>query len=418
MHEMEASELISEAAADYRREQVIGRRGAGGRSSAVAEADSITSGRQRRFKLEAFDGISFDSNEEWLVQGVLPRRGVAAIFGKPATHKSFIVCDIALRIAAGLDWAGRHVFQSPVIYIAAEGANGFRKRLNGFRERFKEMPPSTPFYMLSTAPNLGAEKGDIEELISVIGSEVVTPGLIVVDTLSQTLGSADENGSGMVQFVANAQRLAEHFNCLVVVVHHAGHGDDKRMRGHSSLHAAMDVVISCARNKERLSSTLAIQKLKDEKSDLRLQVKLERIIVGNDKEGAEVSTLFIKSVEEIAADASFRDAPQKLPEMSRLLINAIKSCVTDHGEAFSPDDSAAEVRGVCDEVVRREYYNRVAEKAHPDDDPVKLEERQRKSFNRAIKGLLDRGTIHAHDRGGQRYLSFPTPAQGGTLGHP
>ena len=88
--------------------------------------------------------------------------------------------------------------------------------------------------MIAAAPNLGAAPGDVGALGEAIAGAGVAPGLIVIDTLAQTLGSADENGSGMTAFVANAGEIASRFKCLVLIIHHVGLNDDKRLRGHSS----------------------------------------------------------------------------------------------------------------------------------------------------------------------------------------
>lgn len=213
------------------------------------------------FVLEKFEEIKFEAHEEWLVKRLLPRQGVAVIYGKSQSFKSFVVLDFVCYIAAGWDWAGLRCAQCPVVYIAAEGARGLRKRKEGWVKAHSGIPNPLPFSLISDAPNLGSENGDLERLIKSIEAQGVNPGLIALDTLAQTIGSGDENGSGMVQYVANAQALAKHFGALVVVVHHVGLADDQRLRGHSSLHGALDAQIICERTKGSLSSSMTLQKL-------------------------------------------------------------------------------------------------------------------------------------------------------------
>jgi RecA-family ATPase len=102
--------------------------------------------------------------------------------------------------------------------------------------------------------------------MSAIEAAGLSPGVIVLDTLAQTLGSSDEDGAGMTAFLANAGKLAQRFDCLVLIVHHVGLGDDKRMRGHSSLGGGVDAAILCERHEGALEATLTIVKLKDEAS--------------------------------------------------------------------------------------------------------------------------------------------------------
>ena len=126
--------------------------------------------------------------------------------------------------------------------------------------------------------------------------------MIVLDTLAQTIGAGDENGAGMTAFVANAGELAGRFNALVLIVHHTGLGDDKRMRGHSSLNGALDAQILCERVDGDLAATLTLQKLKDDASDVGCSARLSRVVIALDEDGDEISTLVVDAIE----DAEFR----------------------------------------------------------------------------------------------------------------
>ena len=73
------------------------------------------------------------------------------------------------------------------LYIAAEGAAGLRKRKAGYVKAYPELPPNMLCSLISAAPNLGADPGDLPALIAAIENAGVSPGLIVLDTLAQTL---------------------------------------------------------------------------------------------------------------------------------------------------------------------------------------------------------------------------------------
>jgi len=119
-------------------------------------------------------------------------------------------------------------------------------------------------------------------LIESIETAGVKPGLVIIDTLAQTLGSGEENGTGMTQFIANANALSVHFAAMVLVVHHVGLADDQRLRGHSSLRGAVEVQILCERVKGTLSTTMTLRKMKEERSDRAFTAQLSRIVVAND----------------------------------------------------------------------------------------------------------------------------------------
>ena len=60
---------------------------------------------------------------------------------------------MAMHVAAGWTWAGKATTSGTVVYVTAEGAMGFRKRMVAFRQELKP-PASTPFYLISDTPRL------------------------------------------------------------------------------------------------------------------------------------------------------------------------------------------------------------------------------------------------------------------------
>jgi hypothetical protein len=359
-----------------------------------------------RFTPQPWSQIAFDGKEEWTVKRILPRVGLAAIFGKPGSFKSFIVAHIGLSVALGWDWAGRRVHRAPVIYVAAEAAAGLRKRKAGFQIAHPSLGDDVPFLMVPTAPNLGAEKGDLAALVTAIEAAGVSPGVIVLDTLAATLAGNDENGSGMTAFVANAGALAEKFKCLVLVVHHTGLGDDRRMRGHSSLLGALDAAILCERVESDLAATLTLSKIKDDSSDVRLVARLERVVIGHDEDGDEISTLVVNSVEDAEAAVN-RPRAKLIPPSQRLLMACVVDAIEQDGESFKPFSDGPVVRGVADGAVRKLYFTRIAERADSDEDQDKLFDRQRKGFKRSIEAAIKSRAVIAIERKGERFLWLP-----------
>jgi RecA/RadA recombinase len=359
-----------------------------------------------RFRLERWAEIEFEPRQEWLIKRVLPRRGLAAIYGKPGSFKSFIALHIVLCVALGRPWAGRRVVQGSVVYIAAEGAAGLRKRKAGYVKAWDDLPTDIDFALVSAAPNLGTDPGDLPALIAAVERAGIEPVAIVVDTVAKTIGAADENGSGMTAFIGNAGALAQHFDCLVLAVHHVGLGEDaqRRMRGHSSFHGALDAQILCDRREGENATTLTLQKLKDDASEVRLTASLTRVVVGLDEDDEEASTLIVNDVTEADAPAATPRAP-KVPPQQRLLNDIVVLALDEVGENMSPfGGEGPTVRAVFDETVRERYYAAIAEKAAPGDDPDKVAERQRRAFNRAVADMLKAKRLVAREVRGRRML--------------
>src|SRR5262249_18264964 len=150
-----------------------------------------------KFRLIAFEDIRFDVMQEWRVKRIFPKVGTGAFYGESQSFKSFGAMDVGLHVACGWTWAGRAVEQCPVVYIAAEGGSGLRKRKAGWEKKHKaELPDKVPFYLIDAAPNLGTGDEDLKELIASSESAGVRPGIIFVDTVAQSMGPGDENGAG------------------------------------------------------------------------------------------------------------------------------------------------------------------------------------------------------------------------------
>ena len=359
--------------------------------------------------MELWRDIAFVAWAEWLIKHILPLQGLAAIYGRPGSFKSFIAFYIAYCVALGRSWGVRRVAQASVVYIAAEGAAGVRKRKAGYQIAEPDLPADLPFALISVAPNLGGEQGDRAELIAAIEAVNLNPGLIVVDTLSRTMGSGDENGSGMQTFIANAGALAVRFKALVLIVHHTGLGEgaEKRLRGHSSLNGALDAQILCERAEGDLAATLTLQKLKDDASDVRLRARLSRVVIGNDEDGDEISTLVVEAIEN-AEPVSNAPRVRSIPAAQRLLMSVIAEAIDEKGESFRPfGTSGPLLRAVADGTVRDRYYARIAEQAGPDEDEKTLAERRRRAFNRGIADAIKAQRLVAAEHKGGRVLWLP-----------
>jgi hypothetical protein len=362
-----------------------------------------------KFKLVPFEDIKFVATEEWRIKKLLPRQGVAPLFGASKGFKSFVAIDLGLHVALGWDWAGRRTVQGAVVYIAAENSAGTRKRKVGFEMAHADrLPPRVPFSLIEAAPNLGTEKNDREALIASVEAMGVAPALIIVDTLAQSLGGADENNVGMMTFLGNVTALANHFKCCVVPVHHVPLADDKRMRGHTSLQAGVDALWRVERTNGELATTLWLDKLKDEEDGVTLIAHLVRIVIGHDEDNVEISTLVVAGFEDGAPEQATKGkVSESIPRQRRLLMEVLDQAINQAGKDFLSFINGSVVRAVSEEAVRLRYYIRIAEQAEPNEDAAKVEERRRKAFNRSVKAAIDAKDVMASGREGVRMLWLP-----------
>ncbi len=377
-------------------------------ASLGGRADGAEPGETTKFNLVPFEDIKFAGSDEWLVKKLLPRQGVAALYGAPKSFKSFIGEDIGLHVALGWPWAGRATTRGPVVYIAAENAAGVRKRKVGFEMTHAgHLPHRVPFYLIGAAPDLGTENNDLSALIAAIAAVGVVPVLIVIDTLAQTLCGGEENGGGMMNFVSKATALANHYKACVIAVHHVPLADDKRLRGHTSLHGGVDAQILADRNNNEMTTSLSLEKLKDEEDGFKLTAHLVRIVIGHDGDGDEISTLVVDRVEEGDDQATKGQTLKSIPRQRRLLMEVVEQAIDEAGRDIKSFSDGPMVRAVSDEIARTRFYARIAEEPLPDETAEKLKKRQRKAYNRAVDGALNAKDLVAKEEGGVRVLWLP-----------
>lgn len=102
-----------------------------------------------RFRLIGFDDIAVNRDRAYIVKGIIPRDGLTIVWGPPKCGKSFWTFDLSMHVALDLKYRERRVSPGPVVYIACEGAAGFRARVEAFWRKFLVGNTSPiPFFLM------------------------------------------------------------------------------------------------------------------------------------------------------------------------------------------------------------------------------------------------------------------------------
>ncbi len=180
---------------------------------------------------------------EYLVDDLLPAESLIAVYGPPASGKSFAVLDLACCVVTGEPWLGHPIRRrGGVVYVAAEGTAGLSQRLRAWKASRDYTDSRVGVQFVLEALNL-LDAGDRAALVDRIAQLEERPALIVFDTLHRSMPGGDENSAKDVGLVIeNVDRIRRATGAAVLLVHHSRKDADVE-RGSTSLRGAVDTLL-------------------------------------------------------------------------------------------------------------------------------------------------------------------------------
>jgi len=232
----------------------------------------------------------------WLIKNFLPKATLGVIYGESGSGKSFLAYDLCAAISRGLDtWCGKRVTQGRVLIVVAEGAQGFRQRIDAYCHQQGVGPGDFQVdYISDFIPNLTIP-AHITDLIKEINDREPYD-LIVMDTFAQVMPGADENsGKDVGAALAQCKRINVKTGAMVLLVHHSGKDAGKGARGWSGLRAAADVELEITRKEN--DRAIKVTKLKDGQDGASRGFKLHTVTLGEDDDGDDITSCIVEFCE-------------------------------------------------------------------------------------------------------------------------
>jgi hypothetical protein len=390
--------MADDMVAQFRREMIEPRKIAGAGASRTDTGLTV----------EFFESIGQVAETEDFVEGLLVRGAASVAYGRSNCGKTFLCSDLGMHVALGRDWFGRQVEQGAVIYIAAEGAAGIRKRVIAFRQAHGlQESDLVPFAVIPETVNLRDPAADMQRIVDAIGLVSEHYGmpvvLVIVDTLSRALAGGNENApDDMGAFVMNTDRIRQATGAHLLTVHHTGKDQAAGARGHSLLQAAIDTEIEVVRQEGTKTSTVSVRKQRELDGGEEWAFRLEVVELGTDRRGNPVTSCIVRTAEPERTNPA---AMLKPGTSARVGYEKLLDCIVDEGDLL-PDRKGfpRNIRGVSVEAWRN-----TLKRAGVTDGAT---DNERAQFGRIKKKLLELNAIAEWD--GWIWPTRNTAQQGAT----
>ena len=277
---------------------------------------------------------------DYLVKGWLERDALAVMFGQPGAGKTFVTIDMALAIARGEVWHGARTRQGRVLYVAAEGLNGLKRRFRAAVGMDGDLPKGQ-LAVMSTAVFIDQVEA-LTELVAFV-DKVGGFDVIVFDTLARSMLGDENSSQEMGRVIAAAGALKERYGCTVVFVHHSGKDTAKGARGSSALLGAVDTEIEVKKGEDMIAEVCSTKQKEGE--ELAVKLKLQRVVLGKDDDGDEITSLKVagKAVQDEAKAFDRGAAVAKLKGNEAAVYRAVEDACHERGTPLRMGDKSFRV---------------------------------------------------------------------------
>lgn len=339
------------------------------------------------------------NDEPSLIKRLVPRQGLCLIGATSMSGKTFLALDIISNIAKGEPVLGRRTQRAGVVYIAAEGAGGIGKRIEGLRQKTGAWGG---MLKVITAPLNLMNQDDVQALragLSAVAGELDSKGerlgALVIDTLAAATPGIDENSSkDMGQVLGALQSLASDFDICCFCVAHVGKDPLKGIRGWSGAFANADTVMMIDPPNDEKVRVATLTKVKDDEAGEQFAFTLDQVSLGTDSDGEEVNTCVVRFLDPPLAKQS---APKPKPAIQvdqDEILRVFDELVRVMPVKVPADLCVDNKQGVVLDELRARVFaagfhsENKPEEGAGEDVVAKWADARRQAFGRAVKALL------------------------------
>lgn len=337
----------------------------------------------------------------WLIEDWIPSESLIMLFAPSGSGKSFVASDIAYSIANPnmTHWHDKKILKhGAVVYIAAEGQRGMRKRFAGIVYHYGVSTDGLKMAVIKEPLIIDEKDAKVGVLkaIANIGSIYPNPVMVLFDTMSGNMCGDENKTVDAINYTHACKQIIQELGCSVMLIHHTGLNPEAqgRARGSSVLKATMDIEMRVEKN-ERII-TLQMTKSKDTEIPPDIVFNLETIEVpGFFKSTGELETTCIIEKIEGVITANSKKAKSKVSKAESFAKDTYQETARKFGILIEDDSRQLEVVAVKLEDWR-EVFSSMSSADNSDT--------KRKQFQRARAILLEeKHILFKKEIAGQEY---------------
>ena len=324
---------------------------------------------------DAEQSLIDSASQRWLIDGIIPADGFGVVYGKSGSYKSFMALDIAAAISSGnKQWHGFDVdMPGPVLYIAAEGAQGLKERAVAWEKHHGKKYGQLAILPMPIMLDDPVMTQQFVEAAMKAQERLGGPfHMVVIDTMARSF-NGDENSSRDIGAFINScyawrSKLGD---CTVMVVTHSGKDQSRGIRGSSATYAACDFVYVVSRP-NNMQALVKNEKQKDidEAEDMRFALQVVDLGMNDHKGRPRKSLVPILESQGAMADPDAEEDTVFNIKDVRVMVGMVRSA-NNRGETMTEDELKREFRalreseGISKEASRKSF-TRTLEKAKED----------------------------------------------------
>jgi RecA-family ATPase len=233
-----------------------------------------TGEKKKRWKLNS--EIEAQPQPDYLIDTLLPEKGVTVIYGPPGSGKSFLVMDWAWSLQSGVAWGvmpSLKIRKCQVIYVCQEGQEGLPGRALAWKGRNPTIDNSRLCWIDEPIFYEGYDVA-LEVILEAAEEGCLDPPqLVIFDTMAACMAGDENLAKDQKEWFGFLEAVRGRLKCAILLIHHSRRADSQE-RGSGFLRGRADAMFKCEKDNDKRYTTLTTSKAKEFGEDRAIRFAL------------------------------------------------------------------------------------------------------------------------------------------------